>query len=228
MLAHLRGLLSPEEAKGIRHQLTALPFEDGRVTALGAARKHKNNLQVDVHHPVSQEVSNLLMKKLASSEPFSALAWPRKIQPFRFCRYDEGMEYGDHVDLPSMGERAGNPMRTDLSITVFLSPLDEYEGGHLAIFDDSGTQRIRGAPGDAILYPSNRVHRVEPVTRGSRVVAISWIESRMRNERDRQFLFEMGRSLRGLESNLAQTPQAQPDLLRLRNCMYELTRRWLD
>ena len=87
---------------------------------------------------------------------------------------------------------------------------------------------LRGAPGDAILYPSNRVHAVEPVTRGSRLVAISWLESRIRDERDRQFLHEMGRSLLALERRLLADESAQPELLRLRNCMYDLTRRWLD
>lgn len=228
MLAHLKSLLTSDEVTLIRDQLASVPFGDGKRTALGAAKRSKNNLQLDVSHPLSERFSSLLAEKLSRSEPFSAVAWPRRIQPFRFCRYDEGMSYGDHVDLPSMGEQGGNPMRTDLSITVFLSPLEDYEGGHLTLREDMGTQKIRGAPGDAVIYPSNRVHRVEPVLRGSRLVAISWIESRMRDERDRQFLYEMGSSLKALEMRLSDEPQAQSDLLRLRNCMYELTRRWLD
>lgn len=36
------------------------------------------------------------------------------------------------------------------------------------------TQRVRGKAGEAVLYPASTLHRVEPVTRGSRLVAISW------------------------------------------------------
>lgn len=228
MLAHLRGLLSEEEAHSIREALGAVPFDDGRLTALGSARLRKQNLQLEATHPQAERWSRFLLDKLARSESFAQVAWPKKIQPFRFCRYEQGMFYGDHVDLPSMGEQSGSPMRTDLSMTVFLTSPDEYEGGQLVIHDESGKRKIRGAAGDAILYPSNRVHSVETVTRGSRLVAISWVESRIRDERNRQFLYEMGGALLSLERRLLADEAAQPELLRLRNCMYDLTRRWVD
>lgn len=228
MLAHIKGLLSQEETGSIRAALKSLPFSDGRSTAVGMTRLRKHNMQLDPSHPEAQRWSSFILDKLARSEAFSQVAWPKKIQPFRFCRYDEGMSYGEHVDLPSMGEQTGTPMRTDLSMTVFLNPLEDYEGGQLAIYDENGSRKVRGAPGDAIIYPSNRVHAVEPVTRGTRLVAISWLESRVRDERERQFLYEMGRSLVGLERRLVGDEAAQADLLRLRNCLYDLTRRWLE
>jgi PKHD-type hydroxylase len=228
MLAHIKGLLNEEEARSMRAALSALPFENGKLTARGGALHRKQNLQVDESHPESRRLSNILFDRLARSESFARVAWPKKIQPFRFCRYDEGMSYGDHVDLPSMGEQAGTPMRTDLSMTVFLTPLNEYDGGQLVIHEEAGSRKVRGAPGDAVIYPSHRVHGVEPVTRGSRLVAISWLESRIHDERDRQFLHEMGQSLLSLERHLHTDEAAQPDLLRLRSCLYDLTRRWLD
>jgi PKHD-type hydroxylase len=228
MLAHIKGVLSPEEAGSIRAALWPLPFSDGRSTATGMTRERKRNLQLDGAHPEAQRWSQFIFDKLMRSEAFAQVAWPKRMQPFRFCRYEEGMSYGDHVDLPSMGEQAGTPMRTDLSMTIFLNPLDDYEGGQLVIHDESGAKKVRGVPGDMVIYPSNRVHAVEPVTRGTRLVAISWLESRVRQERDRQFLYEMGRSLGGLERRLGEDEGARPDLLRLRNCLYDLTRRWLD
>lgn len=228
MLAHIKGVLGPEEVGSIREALRQLPFSDGRSTAVGMARHRKNNLQLESSHPEAQRWSNFILDKLARSEAFAQVAWPKKLQPFRFCRYDEGMSYGDHVDLPSMGEQSGTPMRTDLSMTIFLNPLEAYEGGQLVIYDESGARKVRGMPGDMVIYPSNRVHAVEPVTRGTRLVAISWLESRIRDERERQFLFDMGRSLAGLERRLVADEGAKADLLRLRNCLYDLTRRWLE
>jgi PKHD-type hydroxylase len=81
--------------------------------------------------------------------------------------------------------------RSDLSFTVFLSEPDAYDGGSLVLEDPSGEESIRLPAGHAIVYPSTLLHRVEPVTRGERLVAVGWMESRIRHRDQRELLFEL-------------------------------------
>ena len=97
-----------------------------------------------------------------------------------FCRYGVGMKYGDHVDGAIMGDPASQ-VRCDVAMTVCLSDATEYDGGEL-IIDAAGVPTgWRGKAGDLILYPANTLHRVNEVTRGARDVAISWIQSMVRD-----------------------------------------------
>jgi PKHD-type hydroxylase len=62
-----------------------------------------------------------------------------------------------------------------LSITVQLSDPDEYEGGELQFMVN---QNIFTAPkdkGTAIIFPSFALHRVTPITKGSRKSIVGWI-----------------------------------------------------
>ena len=106
-----------------------------------------------------------------------------------FSRYDPGMEYGDHIDNAIMGE-----IRTDLSVTLFLSRPDTYDGGELVIQLPLGNQEIKLDAGEAIVYPSNSVHHVAPVTRGARLAAVTWVQSRVRDQEVRSILYDLHKS----------------------------------
>ena len=84
-------------------------------------------------------------------------------------------------------------LRTDLSVTVFLSDLDSYDGGELCIESDLDVRRVRLPAGDAVIYPSGLVHWVEPVTRGVRIAAIAWIQSVIRDHAMRQVVADISR-----------------------------------
>ncbi len=228
MLAQLKGLFSATEAAEFRQALRDAPFEDGKNTARGSAKAIKNNLQLNSRHELAKELSSRVRERLDESEAFQRLTWPAQMQVPRFCKYEVGMGYGEHVDLPTMGGRASHMMRTDISMTMFFTPLDEYEGGELVFQSDYGSQSIRGAAGDAVIYPSTMVHRVAPVTKGERLVAITWIESKVRDAGDRKMLYDMGRALAVLEKKHGQDAQSAAEILRLRACLYQLTRRWLE
>jgi PKHD-type hydroxylase len=49
-----------------------------------------------------------------------------------------------------------------------------------------------------LLYPSTLLHRVEPVEQGERLVAVGWIESRVRSAEQRELLFELDTARRSL------------------------------
>ena len=85
----------------------------------------------------------------------------------------------------------GQQLRTDLSFTLFLSDPDSYEGGELNLSMTAGDIDAKPAAGTLILYPSGAIHQVKPVTSGSRLACIGWIESRIQRDDQREILFDL-------------------------------------
>src|SRR3546814_10984282 len=92
----------------------------------------------------------------------------------------------------------GEQLRSDLSCTLFLNDPGDYEGGRLIVSDTFGEHDIALPAGDAILYPSRSLHRVEPVTRGARLASFFWIQSLVRDHGPRQMLFAMDTAIQTL------------------------------
>ena len=57
-----------------------------------------------------------------------------------------------------------------------------------------GERRVKLAAGDAVLYPSSSVHYIDEVTRGERLVAVSWIQSLVREPERRALLHELNQA----------------------------------
>ncbi len=223
MIYEIRALLSAETAAEVARELGGAPFTDGRSTAQGEARAAKNNLQLDQAHPTARRLGAVVLGALGNHEVVRAAILPRTVLPILFARYVEGMAYGEHFDLPIVGA-GGGPVRTDLSMTVWLSPRDAYDGGELVIETDGGSRSLKGGAGDAVIYPSTTLHRVTPVTRGERVVAVTWIQSLIRSAEHRQILL----SLVQIASALQARGDAEEELSRLRQTQYQLTRLWAE
>ena len=160
MLTVIKGLLEATAAKELVDALSGAPFVDGAATAQGATKTVKHSLQLPVEHALSQKLGRVILARLNTSDAFKAAAVPHTILPLRFCRYDVDMAYGTHLDLPIMGTPSGS-IRTDLSMTVFLTDPNDYDGGVLVFESEYGTKSVRGAAGDAVIYPSSLLHRVE-------------------------------------------------------------------
>ncbi|MGE5624956.1 MAG: Fe2+-dependent dioxygenase [Bacillota bacterium] len=189
MLLKIDGLLSTAEVGAIRTALADVKFEDGRATAGVAVRDVKKNLQVTPQEQKLEESRRIVTAALLKCEPITQLALPRRVLPPMFNRYDAGMEYGSHVDNAIMG--GGDPMRADLSVTVFISDPKDYDGGALVINSDAEAASVKMAAGSAVVYNSTSIHRVEPVTRGSRIAAVTWVQSFVREEARRDILLDL-------------------------------------
>ena len=125
------------------------------------------------------------------------------------------MAYGWHADLAHMhfGELV---VRSDVACTIFLSPPDSYQGGELNVRLPLGDLRVKFPAGDAVVYPATTMHRVEPVTGGTRRVALTWVQSLIPNAEHRELLFEMRQAV----SRLRERDPGNEDLTRL-NVVYQ-------
>ncbi len=190
MLLTIPELLNPAQIAKIHETLEGAELADGRLTAGFAAARVKNNLELKPAPERRERLIRILMASLGHHETFRFAALPHRVADPIFARYTPGMTYGDHVDDPIMGTQ-GPRFRTDVSMTVFLNEPDSYDGGELSIRTPFGERQVKLPAGDAVLYPSSSVHRVAPVTRGERLVALTWIQSYVRDPARRELLYEL-------------------------------------
>lgn len=225
MLVEVPQVLTAEEVAHCRRVLEETAWVDGRVTAGFQSARTKNNLQVPETAPQAQELQRLVLQALKRNPLFTTAALPFRIFPPLFNRYDEGMHFGAHVDnalrFPPGG---GAPLRTDVSVTLFLTDPADYEGGELVIQDTFGTQSVKLEAGAAIVYPSSSLHRVEPVTGGSRWSSFFWVQSMVGDDGQRRLLFEMDQAI----SSLAGRMPDDPATVQLTACYHNLLRRWAE
>ena len=225
MLLHIENVLSAEELARLHGLLAAADFVDGRVTAGYQSAQVKNNLQIPEHSPLARELGDIVLAALERCPQFSSAALPRRIYTPLFNCYADGMSFGNHVDNAIRGY--SDPIRTDLSVTLFLSDPSDYDGGELVIDDTYGSHQVKLPAGDLVLYPSSSLHRVTPVTRGARLACFFWIQSMIRDAGRRALLYDMDRSIQGLHGYLGES-RGNPELLTLTGCYHNLLRQWAE
>jgi len=189
MLLEIPNILSAQELEHVRATLDSAPFIDGKLSAGSAAQRVKHNEEVDVRSQDVQQLNNLVMTRLVENPVYRAAALPMKVAAPYYARYNTGMSYGDHVDDPIM--HADTPYRSDISITIFLNDKTDYEGGELVINTQYGEHAVKLPAGSAVMYPSSSVHHVNEVTSGSRLVAVTWLQSLVREPAKRELLYDM-------------------------------------
>ena len=227
MLARIPRLLSPAQVADIRRALEAAdaPWVDGRVTAGHQGAPVKQNQQLDETSTLARELGQLVLAELERNPLFISAVLPHRVYPPMFNRYGEGMHFGTHVDgAVRMIPGSGHKLRTDLSATLFLAAPDSYAGGELIIEDDFGSETVKLAIGDAVVYTSTSRHRVTPVTRGVRTACVFWIQSLIRDDQKRELLFEFDRTIQ----RLTETSADPESLVRLAGQYHTLLRLWTE
>lgn len=213
---HIHQLLTSEQLAQVNQLQEKATFKDGKLTASNAAKAVKNNLQMDTQSQSYMQIQQMLIMALNQHTQFRSATLIKNIYPFLLSKYEPGMEYGWHVDSPLMGEM----MRTDIALTIFLSDPETYEGGELELQTPLGTQLYKLKAGDAFCYPCQQVHRVREVTKGIRKVAVTWIQSMVKNSEQRKILFDTQQAINQLherkETDTANTlQQIHSNLLRM-------------
>ncbi|MBF9194500.1 Fe2+-dependent dioxygenase [Microvirga terrestris] len=201
MLMTIADVLTPTELEEARSMLGSMRFEDGRATAGWSAKLVKDNEQAREGAALSL-LREKVTKAIAGNEVFSLAVRPKALTPLIFARYGQGKEYGSHVDNPLM-----NGIRTDISFTLFLADPDSYEGGELVIESVSGEEEVKLPAGHLVAYDSTSLHRVAPVTRGERLVAVGWAQSYVRDSAKRELLFDLETAKRNIFAQSGKTPE---------------------
>jgi PKHD-type hydroxylase len=223
MLITIPAVLNAEELSVVSDLIAKARFVDGKLSAGQEATRVKHNEELSAQDSLITPLNNLVMGKLVQHPIYLAAALPQKIAAPYYARYTKGMHYGNHVDDPVMGP-PGQRYRSDCSITVFLSSPDEYNGGELVIQTSFGEQKIKLNAGDAVLYPSSSTHRVAEVTRGERIVAVTWLQSSVREPSQRELLYTLYQARELLLTNAKDTTEAEL----VSNAYVNLVRMWSD
>ncbi|AXK71422.1 Fe2+-dependent dioxygenase [Lysobacter sp. TY2-98] len=226
MLLHVPGVLDGDTLAQMRRALVEADWTDGRATVGPQGAQVKRNEQLPDTSPLRQRLAALVLDAVSRNPLFHAATLPARIFPPRFNRYRGGGEYGFHVDgaVMSVDGAPSQPIRSDISCTLFLNEPEDYDGGELIIHDTYGEHEVKLAAGDAIVYPSSSLHRVTPVTRGERLASFFWIQSLVRDDSQRRTLFELDSSIQTLTA----TGADRESLLRLTGIYHNLLRRWAE
>jgi len=192
------------------------------MTAGGLAQQVKQNEEISSDSADLRELNEIVMGALVRHPEYRAICWPKRIAAPIYARYESTMAYGEHVDDPVMGQ--DQVYRADISFTVFLSQKDSYEGGELSIVENFGEQQVKLDAGSAVFYPSSSLHSVLPVTSGTRFVAVSWIQSTIRDAAKRQLLYELNQA----REILIKEQPGSPACHLLSNSFNNLVRRWVE
>ncbi|MDE1154927.1 MAG: Fe2+-dependent dioxygenase [Acidobacteriaceae bacterium] len=225
MLIPIPDVLSPQEVREFREALDRSQWVDGKVTAGYQSARVKNNMQMPENHPVAVELGQKILHALQNNPVFVAAALPKKIFPPLFNMYQGGHSFGNHIDNSVRRIAAtGEYIRTDLSMTLFLSAPEEYDGGELVVEDTYGSHSVKLPAGHAILYPSTSLHHVRPVTRGARVSSFFWMQSMIRDDAQRSMLLNLDVAIQKLGQDLPN----HPSLVDLTGVYHNLLRHWAE
>ena len=228
MLTCVSGVLSKHDVADFRRIMDASEWEDGRSTAGAQSDLVKRNEQLPPDSEVARKLGHRIISALTSNPQFLSAAIPLQIFPPLFNRYaaSGGHHFGLHVDNAIRGDRlTGLRIRTDLSVTLFLSEPEDYDGGELVIEDTYGSHEIKLPAGDCVLYPSTSLHLVTPVTRGARVASFFWLQSMIRDDQARSLIFDLDTAIQALAGRLGRD---DPETVKLTGIYHNLIRTWAE
>lgn len=226
MLIAIPDVLDAATVAQVRALIDAGEWVDGNVTSGPQAALAKRNEQLAEDSTAAREAGNIILDALGRTALFVAAALPLKVFPPLFNRYAGGQDFGLHIDNAVRIKRGSDfRIRSDLSATLFLEDPESYDGGELVIEDQFGEQSVRLPAGHMILYPASSLHKVMPVTRGTRVASFFWLQSMIRDDAARRLLFELDQ---GVQESAAAMGQGDPAVIRLTGVYHNLLRRWAD
>jgi PKHD-type hydroxylase len=225
MLIRIPDVLSKHDVAEFRRIMDAQQWEDGRSTAGAQSAEVKHNEQLPPDSEVARKLGEQVIKALTANLTFIAAAVPLRIFPPLFNRYRPGQFFGEHVDNCVRGDQlTGMRIRTDLSVTLFLSEPEEYDGGEL-IIDGDQSRPVKLPAGHLVLYPATSLHLVTPVTRGARVCSFFWLQSMIKDTHARRLVFDMDNAIRELVERLGRN---DTQVRQLTNIYHNLIRYWAE
>ena len=226
MLVCVPDVLNKAEVAEFRRVMDAATWEDGRSTAGAQSALVKKNEQLPPNGELARQLGQRVVSALTANPLFISAAIPLHIFPPLFNRYGAGHHFGVHVDNAVRGDHlTGARIRTDLSVTLFLSDPDEYDGAELIVEDYYGSHEIKLPAGHLVLYPASSLHMVTPITRRLRVASFFWIQSKIRDAHARSLIFDLDTAIQSLVARLGRD---DPETVKLSGIYHNLIRYWAE
>jgi PKHD-type hydroxylase len=217
MFTIVDSVFSSEQADGLRARILASPLVDGRESAGHWGRSLKKNRQLDPAH--SERLVKPILDRIMADPRVQLASLPARAVLPTVSIYEAGDRYELHVDNPVQ-----SGMRADVSYTLFLSPLESYQGGALRLRSGSLHHDVRLPAGSIVLYPSGTHHEVLPIESGQRIAVIGWIQSVVRDVGNREVLSRF----RGALDRLFEITGPSATFQDLASVEAELVRRWME
>ena len=220
-------ILDAEAVLQFRAALAGADWRDGKITAGHQSSLAKANSQLAETDPLALALGGRVRQALKQSSAFFASVLPRRIFPPLFNSYQSGQTFGLHVDNAVRYDRSGEvaqPVRTDVSCTLFLSDPESYDGGELIIEDTFGSHAVKLPAGHLVIYPGSSLHRVAPVTRGQRLASFFWVQSLIRDDAQRRILVELDVAIQ----QLTVAVPSHASLVQLTGVYHNLLRQWSE
>jgi PKHD-type hydroxylase len=195
-------ILSAAEVADTVAVLADVTFVEGRATAGWHARLVKNNLQASGSDRRLATLRDTITARIRDNPLFRLAVRPKTLTPLILSRYEPGMEYGTHVDDAMM-----NGVRSDVSFTLFLADPASYDGGALVLESPAGEDDVKLPSGALVAYAATMLHRVAPVTRGTRLAAVGWARSLIRDPAKRDLLFDLDTARQRLFAREGKMPE---------------------
>ena len=114
--------------------------------------------------------------------------------------------------------------------TISAPLFNRYGPGETYGFHVDGAVRQNGEAGwmrtdlSATLYPASSLHCVTPVTRGVRQASFLWIQSMVRDDKQRAMLYDLDRTIQSLKARFGDGEE----VLSLLNMYHNLLRQWTE
>lgn len=224
MLFILSDIFSSQALENLCSSANALTWRDGKRTAGKRAASVKKNQQADMNTQKGQPVEQDILHAISTHAVVRAATRPKRFSRLMLSRTRSSGGYSYHIDNAIMGTGPGR-FRADISFTLFLSDPEDYDGGELEIEMPGMVQSLKPPKGSLVIYPSNTIHRVSPVTRGERLVCVGWLETMVRNADQREILLDLENLRAELETKLAADTR---EMLFLNKTISNLLRMWAE
>ena len=158
-------------------------FVDGAKTGPKEKEIKDNTQQEDIE---LNKMANTAVAKIMRESPISDLHPFNKLSPCYMLKYEVGQHYADHVDYWNMW---GN--RTDYTAVINLN--EDYEGGEHFLKIGTETIERKLKAGKILIYPSDYIHGVRPITSGVRKCLTFWLESSIPDPTMRYYITEFNK-----------------------------------
>ncbi len=238
MIFSIPNVLTLQEVDKITKSLAQGEFINGKLNPDYQAQLVNHNQQLEnpsrldsrtTEHTITvsqttseKQLTEQIKSALNRNSLFKTAVRPRSIHSVSLSRYDVDMSYDCHVDRAATGNT--RIWGTDVAFTIFLNSPWKYEGGELVIESGDKEKAYKLDSGCALIYPATSLHRVNPVKKGTRLVAVGWVQSVIRDQNEREILFDLETARRIIFTRDGKT--AEFDLIS--KSIASLIRKWAD